>query len=204
MSRSTAALIAQIGNIGIAALSFWLSFVALADLARRSGFAEPQALAWPLIVDGLIVVSTAAAMAMPRAVYPWALLVLGAAVSLAGNGIHAWELTRSPVAVCVSLVPPLWLLASTHLTVRLMHRTAVESSTADEECSEPDVETEANGEDRRTRALRLLAEGELSQRAIAAEIGVSDTTIGKWRKAAAAVGQSNDSADSLKRSVQFV
>lgn len=203
MSRSTAALIAQIGNIGIAALSFWLSFVALADLARRSGFAEPQALAWPLIVDGLIVVSTAAAMAMPRAGYPWALLVLGAAVSLAGNGIHAWELTRSPVAVCVSLVPPLWLLASTHLTVRLMHRTAVENAPADERCDEPDT-AEVDGEDRRTRALRLLAEGELSQRAIAAEIGVSDTTIGKWRKAAAAVSHSNDSAEGLKRSVQFV
>ena len=45
------------GTVFIAAAAFWLSFTALADLARRSGVDESQAWAWPLIVDGIIVVA---------------------------------------------------------------------------------------------------------------------------------------------------
>ena len=37
------------GTVFIAAGAFWLSFTALADLARRSGIDAGQAWAWPLI-----------------------------------------------------------------------------------------------------------------------------------------------------------
>jgi ACR3 family arsenite efflux pump ArsB len=47
----------------IAVGAFWLSFTALADLARSSGIAATQAWAWPLIVDGIIVVGTVAVVA---------------------------------------------------------------------------------------------------------------------------------------------
>ncbi len=56
------------------------SFTALADLARRSGVDAGQAWAWPLIVDGIIVVATVAVVALGgqrSAWYPWLLLAAG-------------------------------------------------------------------------------------------------------------------------------
>ena len=55
---------AVVGTVFIAVGAFWLSFTALADLARRSGIAPTQAWAWPLIVDGIIVVGTVAVVAL--------------------------------------------------------------------------------------------------------------------------------------------
>ncbi|WP_328438244.1 DUF2637 domain-containing protein [Nocardia puris] len=114
------ARIAVAGTIGIAALSFILSFAALTDLAARSGVAYP--IAWPLIVDGLIVVATVAVVALRGSAYAWVLLGAGALVSIAGNVIHA-VLPPGPVvaevAAAVALVPPIALLAVTHLTVIL-------------------------------------------------------------------------------------
>ena len=80
------------GTVLIAAFAFWLSFTALSDLARRSGVEAGQAWAWPLIVDGLIVVATVAVVALDRcaaAWYPWPLLIAGTAVSVAANTLHA-------------------------------------------------------------------------------------------------------------------
>jgi hypothetical protein len=110
----------------IAALAFWLSFTALTHLAMRAGIAEDQAWAWPLIVDGIIVVATVSVVAMARrkgSWYPWLLLVCGAAVSVTANSIHAAmpagvELSPA-LAAAVSAVPPIVLLAITHLTVVL-------------------------------------------------------------------------------------
>ena len=73
------------GTVFVAAGAFWLSFTALADLALRSGIGAGQAWAWPLIVDGVIVVSTVAVVALAgekAAWYPWTLLIGGAAVSV--------------------------------------------------------------------------------------------------------------------------
>ena len=70
------------GTVFIAAGAFWLSFTSLADLAHRSGISAGQSWAWPLIVDGIIVVATVAVvvLASSRAAwYPWALLFAGAA-----------------------------------------------------------------------------------------------------------------------------
>lgn len=115
------------GTVLIACGAFWLSFVALADLARRSGIAREQAWIWPLLVDGLIVVATVAAVALdrrPGAWYPWTLLTGGALVSVAANALHALVTadTDMPLllASAVASVPPLVLLASTHLTVVLI------------------------------------------------------------------------------------
>lgn len=114
------------GTVLIAAGAFWLSFTALADLARRSGIAIGQAWAWPLIVDGIIVVATVAVVALAgtrSAWYPWMLLGFGAGLSVTANFIHA-ILTADPdvpwlLAGSVASVPPLVLLAITHLTVIL-------------------------------------------------------------------------------------
>ena len=114
------------GTILIALGAFWLSFTALADLARRSGISQGQAWAWPLIVDGIIVVATVSAVALAgqrSAWYPWMLLTAGALVSVTANAIHAVIAADADVprllAASVAAVPPLVLLAITHLTVIL-------------------------------------------------------------------------------------
>ena len=95
-----AVVTAATGTVLIGIGAFWLSFMALADLAARSGIASGQAWIWPLLVDGLIVVSTIAVVALDGrrgAWYPWALLFCGALVS-----VHANALTRSllPMSAC--------------------------------------------------------------------------------------------------------
>ncbi|GAA1553439.1 DUF2637 domain-containing protein [Brevibacterium picturae] len=124
--RRWAVVTAVAGTVFIAAGAFWLSFTALADLAARSGVGVGQAWAWPLIVDGIIVVATVAVVALAgqrSAWYPWALLIGGAAVSVTANAIHAVVAADADVpgvlAAAVAAVPPVVLLAITHLTVIL-------------------------------------------------------------------------------------
>ncbi|UOQ61874.1 DUF2637 domain-containing protein [Leucobacter rhizosphaerae] len=119
------------GTVLIACGAFWLSFTALADLARRSGIEEGQAWAWPLIVDGIIVVATVAVVALAgtrTSWYPWLLLICGAALSVTANSIHAIVAADTDVpavlAASVAAVPPLVLLAITHLTVVLTRHQA--------------------------------------------------------------------------------
>jgi len=112
------------GTVGLATGAFWLSFRALSDLAQRAGVATPWV--WPLIVDGLIVVATIAAVAMTGrrgTWYPWLLLIGGAVVSVAANAYHATmppdTVMPPPMAAVVASVPPVVLVAITHLTVLL-------------------------------------------------------------------------------------
>ncbi|MGC3021906.1 MULTISPECIES: DUF2637 domain-containing protein [unclassified Brevibacterium] len=128
--RRWAVVAAASGTVLIGGGAFWLSFVALADLAVRSGIDAGQAWIWPLLVDGLIVVATVAVVALDRhrsAWYPWALLIAGALVSVTANAAHAIVAATASVpgllAATVAAVPPLVLLASTHLTVVLTRST---------------------------------------------------------------------------------
>ncbi len=121
---------AIVGSVFLGACAFWMSFSALADLARRAGVAaEPWV--WPLIVDGLIVVSTVSVLALSpfgrRATwFAWLLLAGGSGVSVLGNGSHAlWygdPGVPAAMRVTIAAVPPLVLLAATHLTVELARR----------------------------------------------------------------------------------
>src|SRR5699024_4517040 len=124
--RRWAVVTAVAGAVVVAGGAFWLSFTALADLAARSGIGAGQAWAWPLIVDGIIVVATVAVVALAgqrSAWYPWALLIGGALVSVTANAIHAVVAADADVpgvlAASVAAVPPVVLLAITHLTVIL-------------------------------------------------------------------------------------
>lgn len=128
--RGWAVVTAASGTVLIGAGAFWLSFTALADLAVRSGIGGGQAWIWPLLVDGLIVVATVAVVALDgrrAAWYPWALLIGGALVSVFANAAHALVTAEASVpgllAATVAAVPPLVLLASTHLTVVLIRST---------------------------------------------------------------------------------
>ena len=129
-ARRWAVWTAVAGTVFIAIGAFWLSFTSLADLAARSGIGAGQAWAWPLIVDGIIVVATVAVVALAgqkAAWYPWALLIGGAIVSVTANALHAIVAADADVpallAAAIAAVPPVVLLAITHLTVILTHTT---------------------------------------------------------------------------------
>jgi len=188
---------AIVGTVLIAAAAFWLSFTALTDLAHRSGVAAEQAWAWPLIVDGLIVVATVAVVALDgqrAAWYPWLLLMVGTAVSVTANALHATVAADPSVpaalAGCVAAVPPLVLLASTHLMVVLVrsHRTtpadAEPLAEAEVEEDEPTVLTVTQAAaptptGRRELAAGLRRQG-WSNKRIARHLGVAPSTVGRW------------------------
>lgn len=138
---------AEAGTILLATAAFVLSFTALQDLAVRSGIDRDLAWLWPLIVDGIIVVATISvfALAGTRVVwYPWLLLILGAGLSVAANAVHAL-VTADPtvpgvLASSVASVPPLVLVASTHLTaILLRHSRTVLTSPDDPDAVTPPV-----------------------------------------------------------------
>lgn len=125
-------LLAVTGTILLALGAFWLSFTTLRDLAVLSGIPEGQAWMWPLIVDGVILEATISVVALRDSArtarrFAWLLLGAGAGVSVAANITHAVVAadTRVPalIAALVASVPPLVLLAMTHLTVELTRNT---------------------------------------------------------------------------------
>ena len=125
MTRSHLAVLTAAVTIAVlvATGSSVLSFTALADLAAKNGV-QPS-LAWivPLIVDATVLGSTLAVVVMVEGkAYAWALLALSAALSIAGNVAHAWS--SGPIAVAIAAVPPVLLLATTHLVVLLARKPA--------------------------------------------------------------------------------
>jgi hypothetical protein len=123
-------------TILIAVGAFVLSFASLTDLAARSGIDANLAWIWPIIVDGLIVAATVAIVALAghdrkTLAYPWALLALGAVVSTAANAVHAIVSVNQVnggvppvVSAVMAAMPPVVLLAITHLTVLLVQKAA--------------------------------------------------------------------------------
>ena len=213
--RRWAAGTAVAGTVFIAAGAFWLSFTSLADLAARSGIGAGQAWAWPLIVDGIIVVATVAVVALAgqrSAWYPWALLTGGALVSVAANAIHAVVAADADVpgilAASVAAVPPVVLLAITHLTVILTRSpdsapepsgraqvAVLAAASADpapdelevmpasvgvaELASAPAEAGPLDSVDRRALGWELREAG-WSNKRIARELGVHPSTVGRW------------------------
>lgn len=122
------------GTTLLAVGGFVLSFAALRDLAVRVGMPADLAWLWPLLIDGMIVEATLAVVALAqrgsrRAVwYAWFLLAVGAVVSVGSNGVHAMLTGHGWAGAAAASVPPVVLLATTHLTVLLM--AAPESSVA--------------------------------------------------------------------------
>lgn len=201
------------GTILLALGAFWLSFTALRDLAVLAGIPQTQAWVWPLIVDGVILEATISVVALRNQApsarrFAWLLLSAGAGVSVAANMTHAVVAadTRVPalIAALVACIPPLVLLAMTHLTVELLRNSdtpgpdqdgdvqAREQTTVtlvaaparavrDPAAIERAPRTRPGG-DVRARAVALAAAG-ASQRQIAAELGVHPTTIGRWLSA---------------------
>ncbi|PSL08144.1 uncharacterized protein DUF2637 [Haloactinopolyspora alba] len=144
-------LITMIAVVGAALAigAFTLSFDALRELATISGLNPTLAWLWPLIVDGFILIATAAAVALRdrgRRVtwYPWATLILFSTISVAGNALHASNHAHHTavsitIAAAVSAVPALALLLASHLMVVLLstpnHTTGHEPTRTSHECA---------------------------------------------------------------------
>ncbi|WP_052070125.1 DUF2637 domain-containing protein [Rhodococcoides fascians] len=125
MNRSAIAVLTAAVTIAVlvATGSSVLSFTALADLAAHNEV--PASLAWivPLIVDATVLGSTLAVVALAEGkAFAWSLLALSAALSIAGNIAHAWS--SGPIAIAIAAVPPILLLATTHLVVLLAKKSA--------------------------------------------------------------------------------
>lgn len=107
----------------IAVLAFALSYSNLAELAARAGYGTVMAHVWPLVVDGLAVVATAAVMRLHASrIYAWSLLAAATAVSIvAGAAVHLLPAGPLPswAGAAVAVVPPMCLLVAPHLAVQL-------------------------------------------------------------------------------------
>jgi len=116
---------------GISVLAFVLSFEVLRDLAGRSGVPADIAWAWPMIVDGSIVTAMLVIFAWRgrsrrATAWPWITLSGFATVSVVGNGVHT-AVVHDPTqgisvgfAIFVGAIPPIGLLLSSEMLVRLL------------------------------------------------------------------------------------
>ena len=132
--RSTVQRMAVVTAIAVTALlalgSFILSFSALWDIATEIW--PQRKLSWiaPVIVDGTILQATISLVAAAgdesrrSRQFFWFLLTTAAAISIAGNALHAYisDTARLDpmVAVIGGTIPPAFLLLSTHGLVLLL------------------------------------------------------------------------------------
>lgn len=110
----------------LAVLAFALSFSALRSVGVASGIDARLGWAFPLIIDGFILLATWAAwrfraQGLAGAWYPWAAFVVFSAVSMTGNALHARPvdvdglLLAGWAATAFSTVPSIALLVASHM-----------------------------------------------------------------------------------------
>lgn len=126
-----AGVVAAVGAIAVIAAGFTLSFDAIRAVGRAAHMRSEWAWLFPVSVDGAMAVATVAAVVLHRltgkhAVYPWMVVLAGAGISVACNGLHATgergeALTLDPeVRFTVSTLPAVMLTLSVHLLVILI------------------------------------------------------------------------------------
>ncbi|WP_433599137.1 DUF2637 domain-containing protein [Nocardia sp. CA-135953] len=105
---------------GVGAAAFRLSFATLRDLAVLAHIPAKDAWLFPVIVDGTIVLATLGAVVLAKSPerrwFTWVLMV-GAAVSVVGNSLHAVAAGRELpwwASALVAAVAPISLLVDTH------------------------------------------------------------------------------------------
>ncbi|GAB4664290.1 DUF2637 domain-containing protein [Mycobacterium avium] len=115
-------------TVGIASVSFVLSFNSLRSLAAMTAWPGWPSWLSPLLLDGLIVLATLGIVSLApyrdqfrNRVFLWTVLGVAALVSVGGNGLHAWLSTGQLVSwmrwgsAGLACVPPVALLATTHI-----------------------------------------------------------------------------------------
>jgi hypothetical protein len=133
----------------LAILAFVLSFSALSAVGVASGIEARLGWAFPLIIDGFILLATWAAwrfrtQGLRGAWYPWAAFVVFSAVSMAGNALHAHPVQVGELllarwaATAFSTVPSIALLVASHMLLMIATaRTRTPRTDADDAPADP-------------------------------------------------------------------
>ncbi|MDR0626193.1 MAG: DUF2637 domain-containing protein [Bifidobacteriaceae bacterium] len=119
----------------LAILGFTLSFLALRDVGLAWGVPLEVSWAFPLLIDGFIVLATWVAWrfrtdGLRATWYPWSALIVFSVLSVVGNAMHAYprpvgNLTLEPwQAAAFSSIPPIALLVASHMLVVIATRGA--------------------------------------------------------------------------------
>lgn len=125
-----AVLAAVLGTVGVATAGFALSYDAMTSVAAAAHIRPALTPLLPVTVDGVMVVATVTAVVMQykrhtAALYPWAVVIISAAISIGCNGLHATGTGQqlqldTPWRVAVSSIPALNLALSVHLLIELV------------------------------------------------------------------------------------
>lgn len=163
-----AGVVAVTGVLGVVVAAFALSFDAIRGVAVAAHIRPGIAWLFPIAVDGAMSVATVCAVVLRRrgrsAAYPWAVVMVGALVSVVANGLHAWVAggavaLPAPWAVTLATVPPVLLALSIHLLIVLA--LSVTTATADT-TGVSDTATTATGGDTATGAATTATGGSVS------------------------------------------
>jgi hypothetical protein len=117
--------------VGITVVAFVVSYHALRELAALAGFMASSAAMWPLIVDGIIVLTVVVLFSRRGRSFrhtwtAWVGLIGFTAVSLIGNGLHTAVVydtgagLETWVAIAIGAVPPAGLAYAIHLLVEMV------------------------------------------------------------------------------------
>ena len=119
-------------TVAIALMAFILSFDALRTLAVACGVQPGLSWMFPLIIDAPMLAFTWATWVFKTRglgqAYPWAMLLVFSAVSLVGNALHAHPVETNGLllpdwgASLLMTMPPVALLATSHMIVRAASR----------------------------------------------------------------------------------
>jgi hypothetical protein len=104
-------------------IPFIVSFGALQDLAAENGVNYP--FMFPLMIDLSLIIFNLIALRSSlygeRNRYAWALVVVATTISVLLNVVHA---SRTPLAMFMASLPPLFILAAFHLVVMRVEQSA--------------------------------------------------------------------------------
>lgn len=126
-----AGTVAAVGALAVTIAGFALSFDAIRAVGQAAHMRADWAWLLPVSVDGAMAVATVAAVVLHRltgktAWYPWTVVLVGAAISVACNGLHATGKQGQPLELAaeirfaVSAIPAVMLAMSVHLLVVLI------------------------------------------------------------------------------------
>lgn len=132
-----AGVVASTGTAAVTAAGFALSYDAIRAVGIASRIRAELGWLLPVSVDGAMAVGTIAAVVLRRmsgrtAWYPWAVVLIGAAISIACNGLHAIPpagaalvIEEQEIRFAVSAIPAVMLALSVHLLVTLVEAASV-------------------------------------------------------------------------------
>ncbi|VFA93570.1 Protein of uncharacterised function (DUF2637) [Nocardia farcinica] len=153
--------------LGVGVAAFRLSYSTLEDLAVLAHIPARDAWLFPLIVDGTILLATAGVLVCPgkERRFFLSVLVVGSAVSVAGNSLHAvagGQPLPAWASALVAAIAPVSLLADTHglaLLFRVSQRkpesapvSEVAPVEVEQEHPEPAVVADSAGEPEQVKA----------------------------------------------------